>query len=158
MAIPTTGLPAVEDNLRGTGRTVPTGTEAGNATYTMDIIQGGRVVASISPSIQRDKAPHMPMIGQTCCPVCGNLSTFPEFGHMPQYFFDYRDGERVYIDDEGAELASLKKARAEAQRAIGAIAKDEMPDGDTRDFQISIREGEGPVLMVVTLAIRVENK
>jgi hypothetical protein len=77
---------------------------------------------------------------------------------MPQYFFDYRDGNRVYIDDEGAELASLKDARTEALRAIGGIAKGKMPDGDSRDFQISVRENGGPILMVVSLALRVENK
>jgi hypothetical protein len=83
---------------------------------------------------------------------------FLELGRMPQYFFDYLDGTRAYPDDEGAELPGLKQARAEALRAIGGIAKDKMPDGDRRDFQISIREGGGPVLMVVSLALRVENK
>jgi hypothetical protein len=33
-----------------------------------------------------------------------------------------------------------------------------MPDGDSRDFQISVRENGGPILMVVSLALRVENK
>jgi hypothetical protein len=55
-------------------------------------------------------------------------------------------------------LPGLKEARAEALRAIGGIAKDEMPDGDGRDFQISIREGDGPVLMVVSFTLKVENK
>jgi hypothetical protein len=77
---------------------------------------------------------------------------------MPQYFFDYMDGKRSYPDDEGAALPSLKEARAEAVRAIGGIARDEMPDGDRRDLQISVREGDGPVLMVVSLALRVDSK
>jgi hypothetical protein len=55
-------------------------------------------------------------------------------------------------------LPGLKQARIEALLAISSIARDEMPDGDLRDFQISIREGDGPVLMVVSLALRVENK
>ena len=77
---------------------------------------------------------------------------------MPQYFFDYMDGTRAYPDDEGAELPGLKQARAEALRAIGGIARDEMPDGDRRDFQISIRQDDGPVIMIVSVAVRVENK
>jgi hypothetical protein len=77
---------------------------------------------------------------------------------MPRYFFDYLDGTRAYPDDEGTEFSSLKQARAEALRAIGGIAKDEMPGRESRDFQISIREDEGPVIMVVSLAVRVENK
>jgi hypothetical protein len=77
---------------------------------------------------------------------------------MPQYFFDYMDGTRAYPDDEGADLPDLNEARAEALRAIGGIVKGKMPDGDRRDFQISIRENSGPVLMVVSLALSVENK
>jgi hypothetical protein len=88
----------------------------------------------------------------------GNMTMFPELCRMPQYFFDYVDGTRAYPDDEGAELPGLKEARAEALRAIGGIAKDEIPNDDRRDFQISIREREGPVLMVVSLALRIENK
>ena len=77
---------------------------------------------------------------------------------MPQYFFDYKDGSRIYFDNEGTELPDLERARADALLAIGGIAKGKMPDGDSRDFQISIREGYGPVLMVVSLALRVEHK
>jgi hypothetical protein len=77
---------------------------------------------------------------------------------MPRYFFDYVDGTREFPDDEGADLPGLKGARDEALRTIGGITRGKMPDGDSRDFQISIREGNGPVLMVVTRALRVENR
>jgi hypothetical protein len=77
---------------------------------------------------------------------------------MPRYFFDYVDGTREFPDDEGADLPGLKEARDEALRTIGGITRGKMPDGDSRDFQISIREGNGPVLMVVTRALRVENR
>jgi hypothetical protein len=45
--------------------------------------------------------------------------------------------------------------RAEALRAIGSIAKDEIANGDRRDFRISVWEDDGPALMVVSLALRV---
>jgi hypothetical protein len=86
------------------------------------------------------------------------MTAFPKVSQMPQFFFDYMDGARAYPDDEGTELPGLKQARAEALWAIGGIAKDEIPGRDGRDIQISIREGAGPVIMVVSLAVRIENK
>ena len=77
---------------------------------------------------------------------------------MPLYYFDYVDDDREVRDDEGVELANLEQARNEAMRAIMAIAKDKMPDGDRRNFRLSIREESGPVLMVVSLLLRVEDK
>ena len=76
---------------------------------------------------------------------------------MPQYFFDYLDGIRAFRDDEGTRLPGLKHARAEALRAIGGVAREEMAGSDRRDLQISIRQDDGPVIMVVSLAVRVEN-
>jgi hypothetical protein len=77
---------------------------------------------------------------------------------MPQYFFDYLDGIRAFRDDEGTKLPGLRHARAEALRAIGGIARDEMPGSDSRDLQISIRQDDGPVIMVVSLAVKVESR
>jgi hypothetical protein len=86
------------------------------------------------------------------------MTAFPEVGQMPRYFFDYMDGARAYPDDEGTNLPGLKQARAQALWAIGGIAKDEIPGRDRRDFEISIRKGAGPVIMVVSLAVRIEIK
>ncbi len=33
---------------------------------------------------------------------------------MPRYFFNFTDGEQVYLDPEGTELADAAAARAEA--------------------------------------------
>ena len=46
---------------------------------------------------------------------------------MPRYFFHVIDGRDI-IDNEGSELADLKKSRAEAIQLAGAILRDE---GDT---------------------------
>jgi hypothetical protein len=51
-----------------------------------------------------------------------------------------------------------KPARAEGLETLGLIAKDELPDGDHRDFRISIREENGPVLMELSLLLRVDRK
>jgi hypothetical protein len=59
-------------------------------------------------------------------------------------------------DSEGMELPSLAAARKEALTTLGEIAKDELPDGDRRDFVITIREGSGPVILTASLSLRVE--
>ena len=53
---------------------------------------------------------------------------------------------------------TLKAARIEALRALGDIAKDELPDGEVRSFVIDIREGEGPIVLTASLSLRVEQK
>jgi hypothetical protein len=75
---------------------------------------------------------------------------------MPRYFFDVTETGKVSIDDEGLELASLQDARREALQALGGIARDELPDGDRRQFVIEIREGDGGPLLRASLSLRVE--
>jgi hypothetical protein len=53
------------------------------------------------------------------------------------------------------ELVDLEAARMEALAALGEIAKDQLRDSDQRDFVIDIREGAGPVVLRVSLSLRV---
>lgn len=76
---------------------------------------------------------------------------------MPRYFFDVTDTGAASQDEEGLELASLEEARKEALGALGDMAKDELPDGDSREFTIHIREGDGPPLITASLVLRVEH-
>jgi hypothetical protein len=48
-------------------------------------------------------------------------------------------------------LADLEHARAEALEALGQIAKDELPDGDRREFKIVIRSEVGQLLLTASL-------
>ena len=75
---------------------------------------------------------------------------------MLRYFFDVTDTGIVSADDEGTELASIEEARREALQTLGEIARDELPDGDCREFVITIREGDGPVILTASLSLRVE--
>ena len=76
---------------------------------------------------------------------------------MPRYFFDIADGDNSGHDDEGLNFSDLKAARAGALRALGEIARDELPDGDRRDFRVSIRDEAGQILLEATLALRVSS-
>lgn len=75
---------------------------------------------------------------------------------MPLYFFDVTDTGKTWPDDQGTELASLEEARHEALRTLTELAKDKLPDGDSREFLIEIRENDGPVLVTASLTVRVE--
>lgn len=78
---------------------------------------------------------------------------------MPRYFFDVTDtGQQLLRDTEGTELDDLDGARREALETLGGIARDELRESDDRDFVIELREGAGPVLLRVSLSLRLEWK
>jgi len=76
---------------------------------------------------------------------------------VPRYFFDTYDGYRFLPDEEGQELESIEAAKAEAQRAVPEMAKDELPDGDQRTFVVSVRDDAGQVVLRVALSLMVEH-
>jgi hypothetical protein len=76
---------------------------------------------------------------------------------MPRFFFDIHDGEAFTPDHVGVELKGLEAAKAEAKKTLPDIAKDEMPDGDRRDFVVIVKDEAGRELVRVTLSLAVEN-
>jgi hypothetical protein len=77
---------------------------------------------------------------------------------MPRYYFDIADGALSGTDDVGLDFPNLQAARDNAVATLGEIAHDELPDGDHRDFQISIRDEAGQILLTATLALRVDQR
>jgi uncharacterized protein DUF6894 len=77
---------------------------------------------------------------------------------MPRYYFDFTDGGEGLRDSEGTVLADLEHARAEALEALAQIAKDELPDGDRREFKIAIRSEVGQLLLTASLFLRVDRQ
>jgi hypothetical protein len=75
---------------------------------------------------------------------------------MPLYYFDFADRADTVRDDVGTEFRGLKAARTGALQALGEIARDKLPDGDERDFKVSVRDEHGDTVFVATLALRVE--
>jgi hypothetical protein len=76
---------------------------------------------------------------------------------MPRFFFDIHDGEVFTPDREGLELDGLEAAKAEAKNALPDIVKDEMPDGDRRDFTVDVKDVAGQIVWRVTLSLVVES-
>jgi hypothetical protein len=58
---------------------------------------------------------------------------------MPRFFFDIHDGEKFTPDREELDLDDLEAAKEEAKKTLPEIVKDELPDGDRRDFTIDVR-------------------
>ena len=66
---------------------------------------------------------------------------------MQRFYFDIRDGEYVQKDNEGTILNGLEEARAQSLKTLPDIARDDMPDGDRREFVIEVKDENGrPVL------------
>jgi hypothetical protein len=62
---------------------------------------------------------------------------------MPRYFFDTTDTGLSQTDDVGTELVDLEAARGEALAMLAGIARDELPDGDAREFVVRIETTQG---------------
>jgi hypothetical protein len=76
---------------------------------------------------------------------------------MPRFFFDIHDGEAFTPDGEGLELDDLGAAKAEAKKTLPEIVKDELPDGDRRDFTVDVKDAAGQIVWRVTLSLVVES-
>jgi hypothetical protein len=76
---------------------------------------------------------------------------------VPRFFFDIHDGEDFTPDREGLELKDLETAKDEAKKALPDIVKEEMPDGDRRDFTVDVKDVAGRIVWRVTLSLVVES-
>jgi hypothetical protein len=76
---------------------------------------------------------------------------------MPRFFFDIHDGENFTPDREGVELEGLEAAKEEAKKTLPDIVKDEMLDGDRRDFTVDVKDVAGQIVWRVTLSLVVES-
>jgi hypothetical protein len=55
------------------------------------------------------------------------------------------------------ELEGLAAAKEEAKKTLSDIVKDEMPEGDRRDFTVDVKNAAGQIVWRVTLSLVVES-
>lgn len=70
---------------------------------------------------------------------------------MPRYYFDLRDSDGVFLDEEGLMLRDLSAAQAEAARALGDMVRDAARNFNGSQMQqmaIEVRDHAGPVMHV----------
>jgi hypothetical protein len=68
------------------------------------------------------------------------------------------DGDHLVTDEDSLEMQDLAAAKAEAQEALGQIAKDALPDSDQRTFVVSVRDEAEEVVARAALSLIVETK
>ena len=69
------------------------------------------------------------------------------YSHMTQYFFDFRSGDVVSVDDEGQELLDIEAAHREAVEALADALQDVVLQGRAdQHVVIDVRDDLGPVL------------
>ena len=76
---------------------------------------------------------------------------------MPRFFFDIHDGKAFTPDRVGLDLDSLEAAKDETKKTLPDIVKDEMPDGDRRDFTVDVKDVAGQIVWRITLSLVVES-
>jgi hypothetical protein len=63
------------------------------------------------------------------------------------YFFDTRDNDAFFEDDEGLEYPDIEAVKVEAARALAELARDVIPGSLKRELSIEVRDESGPVLI-----------
>jgi len=74
---------------------------------------------------------------------------------MARFYFDYKSGEEVAVDDTGTVLRDVAQAQAEAIAAAGEWIKEKTASGATAELSLSVRNGDPTPLFVVTAAVRI---
>ena len=64
---------------------------------------------------------------------------------MTRYYFDIRDGEALYPDDEGMELRDQTAAEIEAATSLADLAKDVSPLDERHHMAVEVRTKSGPL-------------
>jgi hypothetical protein len=75
---------------------------------------------------------------------------------MPRFYFDTYDGDRFLLDEAGVEFETLEEAKAEAQRSLPEMAREELPCSNHRTFVVSVRNEAGGVVVRMSLSLVVE--
>ena len=74
---------------------------------------------------------------------------------IPRYFFDMDDGTKLFIDDQGTELADDHAARLEGTAALAAMGKDHMPgESSEKRMTMLVRKQEGEPFLELALTFK----
>ncbi len=75
---------------------------------------------------------------------------------MARYYFDIDDGDVATEDDDGTELDGLSEARNHAIAVLPSLARDVLPDGDRREFRVTLRDANGRSIFRASLSFRAD--
>ena len=75
---------------------------------------------------------------------------------MPRFYFDINDGDDFIPDHEGIDLEGVEDAKAEAVNTLPDMARDGLPEGDSRDFVVTVRDETDRPVWRVRLSLVIE--
>jgi hypothetical protein len=75
---------------------------------------------------------------------------------MALYYFDVRDNDRSYRDDQGVELDGLESFRLEAFLALADYVKEIEPTVSRRFVAIEVRDENSQPLLKAVLILEIE--
>ncbi|MEY9161844.1 DUF6894 family protein [Bradyrhizobium japonicum] len=69
---------------------------------------------------------------------------------MRRYYFDIREGDEIFPDEEGLEFSTIEKVQEEAARSLADMARDAVrtPGDGGHQMSIEVRDDGGPVLQL----------
>ena len=75
---------------------------------------------------------------------------------MPVFYFDYNDGAGSVRDHVGTELRDIDAALTEASQTLAELAADAIPGSQQRVLDLTVRDGVGDAVMVLSLNYHVK--
>lgn len=72
---------------------------------------------------------------------------------MPRFFFHTSDGDVAITDDEGLDLRDAEAAREAALDALPDMARQKLPDGDHRKFEVVVEDETGKRIYEASLEL-----
>ncbi|MCC8962638.1 hypothetical protein H8A95_10035 [Bradyrhizobium sp. Pear76] len=77
---------------------------------------------------------------------------------MTRYYFDIRDDNGIYPDEEGMELATQREAEVEAAESLAGLARDLATLDDRPDLSVEVRTVVGRLFQAALIFDRNETK
>jgi hypothetical protein len=75
---------------------------------------------------------------------------------MPRFYFDIHDGDDFIPDHQGIDLEGVEDAKVEAVNTLPDMARDGLPEGDSRDFVVTVRDETDRPVWRVRLSLVIE--
>jgi hypothetical protein len=75
---------------------------------------------------------------------------------MPRFYFDVREGARFIPDGRALSSTAWTPPKTEAACAAAEIGRDRLPEGDTRDVTVEVRNEHGQRVLTVTVCMEID--
>ena len=75
---------------------------------------------------------------------------------MSRFYFDVREGASFIPDEEGLEFDSLDAAEQEAATAAAEIGRDRLPQGDSREITVEVRNEHRQRVLTVKVSMGID--